>query len=344
MSTATSKTPTAPWPELPAPTAPGSERFRWYTTVARWAPSKHNTQPWRFVVRDDCLELWTDPSRALPVSDPLMRELVLSCGAALHHIEIAAAAVGKRLRVALLPQGGLSLLASITEDGEHEVTRHDRELLDAVAVRRTDRGPLDRTALAPSLPFQLQSTASVNGASFRLVASAGDRATLADLVERADRLLAREGRVDAELGHWLRDPDRTGDDGVPRARTRGVVASYRAEFVQRDFSGTVEPLTLPAHARTGEDHPLLGVLCTTGDQPRDWLTAGLCLSAILLEATVAGAHASYLNQPVEVPALRAELRTALQLPGEAQLVLRLGVGGEVAPTARRPIEDMRFQP
>ena len=332
------------WPEAPGPDSEVVDRLLWYPSVARYAPSKHNSQPWRFVVRGSTLEVWTDPVRALPESDPVLREVTLSCGAALHHIEVAARALGRRLRVDLLPEGGSSLLARVTEVGEVISTPRDQALLAAVPHRHTDRGPLDRSLLPASLPFQLQSVAAVLGASFRLVASAGDRATLADLVARADRLLARQGAVDRELERWLREPSDHRDDGVPRDRTRGAAASYRAEFVQRDFSGTESNrYGLAAHDRDGIDHPLLGVLCTNADRPHDWVTAGRALSAVLLEATAAGAQASNHNQPVEVSALRAELRTALCLPGEAQLVLRLGAGAPVARTPRRPVEDMRFQ-
>jgi len=34
------------------------------------APSIHNTQPWRFAIHADTIELWTDPARGLKVLDP----------------------------------------------------------------------------------------------------------------------------------------------------------------------------------------------------------------------------------------------------------------------------------
>ena len=55
--------PRAPWPVPPAQGAEQAERLAWYAAVARWAPSKHNSQPWLFVVRGSSLELWTDPER-----------------------------------------------------------------------------------------------------------------------------------------------------------------------------------------------------------------------------------------------------------------------------------------
>lgn len=330
----------APWPAPPAEDAPVVDRLRWYPAVARWAPSKHNTQPWRFVIRDQSLELWTDPRRALPDSDPMMRELVVACGAALHHVEVAARALDRDTAVELLPEGGSSFLARVTELGKGAADARATARLDAVARRRTDRGPLDASVLAPSLPFELQSAAAEAGAAFRLVASGGDRATLGTLVGRADRQLVRDGRLDLELSRWRRTEQDGRSDGVPEESTRGPRASYRAEFVQRDFS---EGGTVYSHDRPGRDDPIVGVLCTTGDSALDWLVAGRALSAVLLDATVAGANASYLNQPIEVPNLRGELASDLRLRGVPQLVLRLGAGGPVLPTARRPVEEIRFE-
>ena len=62
--------------------------------------------------------------------------------------------------------------------------------------------------------------------------------------------------------------------------------------------------------------------------------------AVLLEATMAGANASYLNQPLELPRTRDLLRAELNLPGPPQLILRIGAGGVVAPTPRLAADDV----
>jgi hypothetical protein len=322
-----------PWPSPPPGSAGPVARLTWCAAVARWAPSKHNTQPWRFVVCEDALEIWADSQRMLPESDPHRRELVLSCGAAVQLACVAARALGVQPEVTLLPDGGGSLLARVVEAGPWATSEQDRHLLQSVARRRTDRGPLDADALPPSTPFLLQSAAEREGASLRLVAIPGERATLARLVERADRLLVRSGGVDHELQSWLREPGDHRRDGVQTDLTRGAAASYRAEFVQRDFSGASGSRAL--HDRAGADHPILGILCTPGDLERDWLLAGRALAAVLLCAAEVGADSSYLNQPVEEPTIRTELQTQFALVGSAQVVLRLGVGGAVPRTVRR---------
>ena len=47
------------------------------------APSIHNSQPWRFQVAKDRVDVFADRSRWLPVTDADGRDLLLSCGAAL---------------------------------------------------------------------------------------------------------------------------------------------------------------------------------------------------------------------------------------------------------------------
>ena len=58
------------------------------------APSLHNSQPWRWVVGRFGLSLFSDPDRLLPATDDFGRQMVISCGAALNHLEVAFAAQG----------------------------------------------------------------------------------------------------------------------------------------------------------------------------------------------------------------------------------------------------------
>ena len=82
--------------------------------AASLAPSVHNTQPWRFVVREDGFDLLADPGRQLSVLDPTGRQLHLSCGAALVTARVAGRALGLDTVVTLLPDADdPSLLARL---------------------------------------------------------------------------------------------------------------------------------------------------------------------------------------------------------------------------------------
>ena len=316
-------------------TTPG--RLTWYASTARHAPSKHNTQPWRFVVGASNLEIWPDASRRLTASDRTGRELVISCGAAAQTAVVAAAALGYRLEALPWPDGPDGPVARLREAGRVPSTNHACRLLVAVLRRHTDRGPLDGGALPPSLPVSLRNTAAEHGCSIQLVTGEGNRRTFARLLAESNRQLSREVEVGEELRRWLRLPGDDATDGVPATATRAPHAADTTEFAQRGFS---VPGVTPAHERDGIEAPLLAVLYTADDRPLDWFRSGRALMALLLEVTAAGGNASFLNQPVELPHTRELLRTELRIAGHPQLVLRMGRGGDVDPTPRRSLEDL----
>jgi hypothetical protein len=65
-------------------------------TAACRAPSLHNSQPWRFRVGPDVIELWADPERVLAAADPEGREQRMACGAALLTLRLALRGFGVR--------------------------------------------------------------------------------------------------------------------------------------------------------------------------------------------------------------------------------------------------------
>jgi hypothetical protein len=66
---------------MTATTQTTSALLRHAAMRATLAPSVHNTQPWRFVLAGDALEIHADPTRQLKVLDPTKRQMLISCGA-----------------------------------------------------------------------------------------------------------------------------------------------------------------------------------------------------------------------------------------------------------------------
>lgn len=330
-------------PPLPAQGASLDEVLHWSVAVAVRAPSKHNAQPWWFDIADGAVEIHLDGSRAMPVSDPHGREMVIGCGAALYTLRLAMRCAGREPMAVTFPEGrGFSVVARVTAGGSARPTLDDLAMLSSVPLRHTDRGPLDAGALASDVPFVLQRCAEREGATLQILAAPGLQHTLADLVARADRAESTDPAFDTELRSWLR-VRASATVGIPLdARGPGAAGAYRAKFVQRDFD--VTGAVHRDRAREIVDDPLPAVLWTDGDRPDDWLRAGQALMAVLLRATEAGVGASFLNQPLEIPSLRAALRQDLALPGFPQMILRLGIGHGGAPTPRRPVDEVTGVP
>jgi len=65
----------------------------------------NNTQPWRFTVTGQAIDLYADADRQL-LEDPAGREMIISCGAALFGLRLAVRSLGYRPEVDLFPEPG----------------------------------------------------------------------------------------------------------------------------------------------------------------------------------------------------------------------------------------------
>ncbi|HEY9267526.1 MAG TPA: nitroreductase [Mycobacterium sp.] len=118
-----------------SPDAPVLERV---LDLAARAPSVRNAQPWRWHVDDRGVQLFADWTRCLGDTDADRRDVVLSCGAVLHHCAVGLAAAGWSSRIRRFPEG--DVLAAI-ELAEQPPGDGSLELADAIARRRADRRP-----------------------------------------------------------------------------------------------------------------------------------------------------------------------------------------------------------
>lgn len=317
-------------------------QLRAVVELASLAPSVHNTQPWRFTWDGTALSLYEDRSRALPVLDPMGRERVLSCGAALLHARLALADAGRATRTELLPEGdGSELLARLVVDGTATPSPEERALVAAMPRRATDRDPFEERPVPPAAREAMRAAAEAEGGWLRFVGEDGadDAVELQVLLSHADSSQRRDAAYLEELARWRREQEA---EGVPSQALPSVPAERRgSSWVPRDFDAAgPEGARAPQDAPPVPEHPSVLVLGTRGDDREDWLTAGSVLARVLLQATVDGLAGQPLTQVLEVPVLRARMRHALGLVGHPQMLLRVGYGTAVPTVARRPAEQV----
>ena len=332
-----------PWQAVNEPPAGRSteEQIEFALRCAILAPSTHNTQPWRFRVEGDTIELLADRSRALPVVDPEHRALVMSCGAALFHLRAAVRALGREPLVTRMPGGAdPDLLARVELGPEIDPSERDRELFEAIVDRRTNRHPFERRSLSKRLTQELRHVVVEEGAELVIVTATKYKHGLAELIAEGDRHQWDDKRFRAELAAWNRSNHSRSGDGIPGyGLGQGDLTSVVGPLVIRTFDLGDGQAARDRDLADGS--PALAVLVTDWEGPAEWLAAGEALDHLLLHAQAAGVSASFLNQPVEDSALRPRLRKLLGERGFPQLVLRLGYPPEPArATPRRALEDV----
>lgn len=162
--------------------------------LACLAPSSHNTQPWAWRIRGARIELHLDPGRGPASVDPQGRNLVISCGAALHHALVAAVGLGWHPDLAT-PAGGTTLLATIDLTRDRH-TEAGQEGLRALQQRRTDRRRFTTWPVPLHRLVQLARAAEEWGVTATPVHDAVERLRVELLVARAGDLLTREREQD----------------------------------------------------------------------------------------------------------------------------------------------------
>lgn len=325
---------------------PVSYRLRFALQAAILAPSVHNTQPWRFRIHDGTdpyVDLLMDPGRELPALDPLHRQLIISCGAALTALEVGLMGCGLEPSIQLLPAEESHGLARVRVRDLRAADERCRESWLLLARRRSYRGAMTHRQITPFLQEQLIRAAAPS-ARLDFVAKHQWR-DIERLITAASLTEGETPAVNAEVRTWTRGDERT-HDGVPAANwQRTSEQTAMAPVVQRDFA---QGRTLPGNQPVAEvdADPYLAVLLTAQDTPTDWIGAGMALMRIALSAESAGLALGYLNQPTEVPGLRSRLASLLT-PTSAefevpQLVIRLGYPAQGLPPAspRRPVRDV----
>lgn len=313
---------------------PDPGAIRQLVGAAVQAPSSHNTQPWLFRPTSAGLDLLADRTRALPVNDPYDRELTISCGAALHNIEVAARHLALRPSTVLLPDpADHDLLATTSLEPDPDVPADERTWFGSLGQRRTTRGPL--TAPGDLAAFDDLIPSTMHGVTFTPIA-APDRAEIANLVAEGDRAQFADPRWRRELASWMH-PRRRGDGlvvpEVVGVATRAVVTAFD---LGKSTAGTDVDLV---HAA-----PLLMLVTSERDDAEAWLQTGQALERFLLTATSRGLAAGYLNQPCQVPELRVRLQHVVPTVGFPQLIVRVGTPGDQdRATPRRPIDDVLLE-
>jgi nitroreductase len=324
------------------------------------APSHHNAQPWAFRVLAGAVEIHADRSRRLAVADPEDRQLFLGVGAAVYGVRLALAVLGLRPVVRLVRDDARPDLAAMVMASGHADPAQAAEPAEAadpaeaaeaaeaarqhaeLGRRQTVRGPFTDDPLPGPLQAELTREVDQEGAALYWAVGEESQRDLAALVAEADREQRANLDLRAELVRWVGPAAVRRRAGIPLTSLGRAAAPTGTEvgFHMRDFSAGDPDLGAPTHR--AEANPGIAVLQTHSDERADWLRGGQAMHRLLLAASAAGFQASFLNQPLEVPRLREELRRALGLPGHPQLVLRLGRPRDPLPppTPRLPVSDV----
>lgn len=315
---------------------PDRETLHAALSLAIRAPSVHNTQPWRWRVGSHSLHLWADPDRHLPSTDPDHRDLLVSCGTALHHAAVALAALGWQSKIHRFPNPAEPDHLASVEVYRHPANELDVTLAAAIPRRRTDRRRYSSWSVPVADIALMGARAARAGVMLRQVVSLPD---LQRIVAQAVWQHATDHGYLTELTAW--SGRHASVAGVPAHST--PESDPTAPMPSRLFAGPA--LGQPPGSEVTDDNAVVLALGTKDDSALAWLRAGEATSLVLLTATALGLASCPVTEPLEIAETREAVR--VEVFGESgfpQMLLRVGwapVNADPLPaTPRRPLAEM----
>ncbi len=306
-----------------------SEALAHAARTAGYAPSIHHTQPWRWRLIGNTLDLYLERSRVLAIADPDDRLATMSCGVALHHARVALAATGWKVKVFRLhdhpdPDHLAQLRIERGTPDPYAVQR-----MQAILIQQTDRLPVTGAAVSPVDIAAITKSVEAQGAWLYLL-HPDQRYELSAAAEYARRTQVSDSPWRDELAYW--------------AGGRIPAENPQTPIPGRDFG---HKGSLPISAE--QDRTAVFVmLYGPDDESPDWLCAGEGLSAGWLTATELAITVLPLCATTEVPATREVMKRLVAGVGHPYLVLRLGTidpaNGAPETAPRQPAEQIIDRP
>jgi hypothetical protein len=168
------------------------------------AANPHNSQPWRFRVADNAIDVFADAGRNIGAIDPFFREMTMGIGCALENLLITAANEGYAAEVTLLPDPGNPAHAAhiLLSPG----TRIASQLHDAIPSRHTNRGPYE---LGRSVPADMLNGLAALGTDLpgtRVIwfSTPEARGRVGELIVAATDAIVADRQQSVDSARWFR--------------------------------------------------------------------------------------------------------------------------------------------
>lgn len=315
------------------PTAIAAELVR-YATLA---PSSHNTQCWKFKLEAGAVTILPDLTRRCPAVDPDDHHLFVSLGCAAENLVVAAAALGLRA------EASFDAASEGIRIGLEPALPAASAQFQAIARRQSTRADYDGRPLSPLELAQLERAGTTPGVGLLLLTDRPRMEQVLEYVVQGNTAQMADPAFVDELKRWIRfsgrDAVRLGDGLFAGSSGNPVVPEWFGELIfGLVFTPKAENDKYARQLRSSA-----GVAVFVGDKAdkAHWVEVGRAFERFALQATAMGVRCAFVNQPVEVAALRPPFASMLGVGDRRpDLVVRFGRGPALPPSLRRPVQTV----
>lgn len=304
------------------------------------APSGHNTQPWKFKINKDNIEVYPNLEKELPVVDKNHRELFISLGCAVENICLTANELGYNYNVKIIEQESLTFIKIELKKGAST----KNSLFQQINKRQTNRSIYNQKIISTDTINKLKSLNIKHPVAIHFYKNGEkDFFTLADFIYQGNQTLFSNDNFRNELLDWIRfnkkDVQKNRDGlaynvlgslALPKWLGRPIVKTFLKPKSQNKKEK--EKLQSSSH---------LVLITTQENTPKNWILAGQELERFLLQCTELGIAVAFSNQPCEVEQIANKLKTKIAINDHfPMLLMRIGYAKPMPYSVRKPLENV----
>jgi len=309
-----------------------ADRLRFLLRYAVLAPSSHNTQPWKFRISGDRIDVFVDEERWLRVADDDQRELHISVGCALENLLIAAENFGIVHKSEYLPDIEEPMHAASVrlEVNDAAVPRRPGSLFSMILVRHTNHGEYDGRPIPANVLEQLRGCCIEPEITVRLTSDDSIKQRADELVVQADAIEFADPAFREELGYWI------GQGVFGTSWLMSKIGKLAVTHINMGAS------TAKKDSAVLMSSPVLGLISSNNNSRETQIKVGQVYQRLSLLAASFGIWCQPMSQIVQVEEIKLEVAKVQPNPNLfPQLPFRLGFASpEKHRTPRRQVAEV----
>lgn len=217
------------------------------------------------------------------------------------------------------------------------------KLFDAIPHRQSTRAVYDGRSVPPEHLQLLEAAGNAEGVRMLLFTERKQREEILSYLVAGNSAQMDDVAFVEELKSWIQfsygDALSTRDGLFSKSSGNPVLPGWIGRLIfNLVFTKDAENRKYQSQLRSSAG---IAVFVSEKNEPAYWAEAGRCSQRFALQATALGLKHAFINQPIEVPAVRGQFATYLGVDGRRpDLVMRFGYGPELPKSLRRPVEHV----
>jgi len=315
------------------------EKVKFLINYAILAPSSHNTQPWKFEVKENIIKIFPDLKRAVAYSDRFNRELYISLGCSLANILVASNHFNFDTEVKYFSEDDLRNPAiSIKLTEKEELKSSIKSLFPFMARRVSNRNFYEEKKVPKNILNNILRFNDEESTKVHLICDTKIKEKIIKAVGRSVLFAFSDKLFKYELSHWVRSNYTKKHDGMPLFGfgIPGIISLF-APYVIKN---------MPARLQEKMDKDLLLhasvlIVISSEDCKESWIKVGKIYEYIALASLGRGVSTSPMAGVVEYEETNKKLKEILDIDKRPLFFVRMGYTGKIMHnTPRRNVEEV----